>query len=86
MGQQFSNYQNTIGLHPHATTTTSCITGGNHTITHFPSTAYGINDQMQYPQQHSVKGNNPYGSGNYPFSKNMTSCIGPNPNHASIWA
>ena len=38
---------------------------------------------MQYPQQHGVKGNNPYGSGNYPFSTNMTSCIGPHPNHAS---
>ena len=83
MGQRFPNYQNTIGLHPHGNTTTSSVTAAAHTIRHFASTGIGMNNQMHCPQQHTVNGNNPYGSGNYPIPNNMTSSIGGNPNYSS---
>ena len=83
MGQRFPNYQNTIGLHPHGNTTTPSVSAAAHTIRHFASTGIGMNNQMHWPQQHTVHGNNPNGSGHYPIPNNMTSSIGGNPNYAS---
>ena len=62
MGQRFPNYQNSIGLHPYGNPTTSSVTAAAHTIRHFSSTGIGMNNQMHCPQQHTVNGNNSYGS------------------------